>query len=760
MGRFYRTAKPTFVDDNIYTPPWELATQVLSQVDSDIAENEQNLLAFNDLLQAEALQQDQPRVREIISGYENQINELTQKIQENPLEFRRDTGAIRNLGRDIHENWTRGEIAAIQGNKGTYDAWLKNEMEKTKATKGYVTQEDVNYARQKFLSDFRGTNFQADSGTYDTIYTEALNPFVDLEDLAEERAKGYEADVIKNLGASIGSDGYIRKTRGSREFVSYEEIYKGVYSSMLNDNELMSYYGQQMKLGALTPQQVDAKLNAAASRVANKYSYEKTESGVIDMKASEELKQMHRKQLVDYRNELKNPQKSLVYTSRTKNPIEVKEAKKRLNTPTASFEKAAEDAWAKVRKLKSQGNSEDSAVVKDAIQAAQMAELDLKNLREQKATRAEDYDAYILNKYGKNSPEYKMYQKLGWEGMYDLNKMRGYLKDQAVRERLKKDPKNKNLSPQEFEELVQWEWANSSGGTRNDFVPIHTQRAINDIANNMKGELLEFRDEWAEDYATSHTTTDYYIDTTSKTAKYYKDLGNQLLSGTGNIQFLNRDLTGKDNDVKNWEIETSAWGDTEGKTGRSFMKVLMNQMGTTDVSKAFNVKALRPEGPESAIVIMELTPAAKKHMNDGNFSKEIVVRVTGTNVPEVAYNYAVSQGHDKDTAGKTEDAWLAMSHPMYHKFANKVHKIPSQPSGYTDDDKSFSDVIFAGNSRIRVTNMGVTAGGQPQYKLENVDTGVVPTDSYGNVKYFTADSAINALATMESQYEQNVLNSQ
>lgn len=759
MGRFYKTAKPTFVDENIYTPPWQLATQVLSQVDSDIAQNEQILFALNDKLQAEALQQDQPRVREIISGYETQIDELTKKIQENPLEFRRDTGTIRNLGRDIHENWTRGEIAAIQGNKSTFDDWQKRHLEKVKATKGYITQEDMTNAKQLFLNNFGGTNFQSDSGMYDNIYTEDLNPFVDLEDLAEERAKGYEADLVKNFGAAIGPDGYIRNTTGSREFISYEEIYKGVYSSMLNDNELMNYYGQQMRLGVLTPQQVDTKLQAAANRVANKYSYEKRESGVTSMKASEELKQAHRKQLADYKKKLKEPEGPLAYTSRTRNPIEVKEAKKRMNTPTANFEKAAQDAWANVRKLK-ENHSEDSAVVKEAIQEAQMAELDLKNLREQKSTRAEDADAYFLNKYGKNSPEYKMYKKLGWDNMYDLNKMRAFLKDQVVRERLKKDPKNKNLSPQEFEELVQWEWANSSGGTRNDFVPMHTQHAINDIANNMKADLLDFRDEWAEDYATSHTTTDYYIDTTSKNSKYYKDLGNQLLSGTGNIQFLNRDLTGKDNDVKNWEIETSAFGDTEGKTGKSFMKTLMNQMGTTDVTKAFNVKALRPEGAESAIVIMELTPAAKKHMNDGNFSKEIVVRVTGTNIPELAYNHATQMGHTKDVSGKAEDAWLAMSHPLYHKFANKVNKIPSQPSGYTDDDRSFSDIIFAGDSRIKVTNTGITAGGQPQYKLENLDTGKIPTDQYGNVKYFTADSAINALSTIESQYEQSVLNSQ
>jgi len=81
MGRFYKTAGPQFIDNNIYRPPWELATQVIGNIDQDIAENEAALLALSGQLKADSLKADQPRVREIISGYENQIDELASKIQ-------------------------------------------------------------------------------------------------------------------------------------------------------------------------------------------------------------------------------------------------------------------------------------------------------------------------------------------------------------------------------------------------------------------------------------------------------------------------------------------------------------------------------------------------------------------------------------------------------------------------------------------------------------------------------------------------------
>ena len=279
MGRFYKTSVSQFVDKNIYTPPWELMSKVIANTDSQIQENETALLSLHDKLQAQSLAVDEPRLKEIINGYTNQIDELAGKIQQNPLEFRRDTGAIRNLGRQIHTDWTQGEVAAIQGNKSARDAWVKEHLERTKAKQGYVTQDDVTFANSAFDKQFNekgGTKY--DNGKYNAYTTENLNAFVNLEDIGEERAKGYISDVVQKNGAY--SDGkYMYTSESKKEFVPLNTIKQGVMSSMLNDKELMAYYGQQVRLGRYSQEEVAGKIEAAANRVAEKYSFTKEEAG-------------------------------------------------------------------------------------------------------------------------------------------------------------------------------------------------------------------------------------------------------------------------------------------------------------------------------------------------------------------------------------------------------------------------------------------------------------------------------------------------
>ncbi len=279
MARFYKTTKADFVDKNIYTPPVELMAKVMGNADNQIAQNETALLSLYDKLQAQSLQVDEPRLKEIISGYQNNIETMAKKVQEDPLAFRKEMANIRTLGRTIQNDWTKGEVAAIQSNKLSRDSWVKDHLEKSKREKGYVTQDDINFAQSSFdkqFTDKGGTKYQ--DGSYNQYKTETLNPFVNIEDLGEERAKGYIADVVNKNGAY--TDGkYMYTSESKKEVVPYDTIKKGVLSSMLNDKELMSYYGQQVRLGRYSQEDVAGKMQSAADRVAEKYSYSKVDGG-------------------------------------------------------------------------------------------------------------------------------------------------------------------------------------------------------------------------------------------------------------------------------------------------------------------------------------------------------------------------------------------------------------------------------------------------------------------------------------------------
>lgn len=279
MARFFRTAQGRFVDNNTYQPPFQLMAQVIQNADSQVAQNETALLSLYDKLNANVLAVDEPRVKEIINNYTSQIDDLSSKIQKNPLEFRRDIGTIRNLGRQIAQDWQHGEVAAMEGNRRLRESWVKDHLEKVKAKEGRVTQDDVNYANQVFDRQFNSKGgTQYDNGRYNTYTTETLNPYVNLEDISEERAKGYISDVVSKNGAY--SDGkYMYTSESKKEFVPYKTIKEGVMSAMLNDRELMSYYGQLTRLGRYDQQEVARRMEAAADRVAQKYSFTKEESG-------------------------------------------------------------------------------------------------------------------------------------------------------------------------------------------------------------------------------------------------------------------------------------------------------------------------------------------------------------------------------------------------------------------------------------------------------------------------------------------------
>ena len=302
MGRFFQTDKPTFVDDNMLRLPYQLMAQVINKVDTDIAQNESNLISLYDQLNANALKQDQPRLKEILGGFETEIDDLAGEIQKDPLQFRRKTADIRNLSRKINEEFTRGEVSAIQSNFDVFQGFTKRGQEAVK--KGDVLQEDFQSARGKFFSDFQGTNFQ--DGDFQTIFTEDLNKFINVEDIAETRGKEYAASTAELINGF--SDGiYIYEDESKEKIMPFEKVYSGVLSSLMNDRELNSYLTQQVRLGNMTPEQYQDTIINAADRVAGKFSFRDTKQSrklENDQIFLENLKQKNRKAFARFNKDL------------------------------------------------------------------------------------------------------------------------------------------------------------------------------------------------------------------------------------------------------------------------------------------------------------------------------------------------------------------------------------------------------------------------------------------------------------------------
>ena len=284
MGRFYKTATPNKIDF-MHKLPEQAILQSIQATDQRLGQEEAAIYDLYGQLQANALSDDKTRRDEILKGYEGSVDELARQFQENPLAYSATKGKTRKLAREIHEDWTRGEISAIQGNFNARTEFVKRYKEAIAAGKEGYNAKDFEQAMQYFDSKFQGTNYDQELGKGASYTTEELSKYINIEDIAETRGDGYISDAIKDLKA-FEKDGYIYTSVDSKEFVKPEVIRDGVISAMMNDTELMDYLKQQAKFGRYgdNPEEyIKKSLTAAANRVAEKYGFEKKEEGLKSM---------------------------------------------------------------------------------------------------------------------------------------------------------------------------------------------------------------------------------------------------------------------------------------------------------------------------------------------------------------------------------------------------------------------------------------------------------------------------------------------
>lgn len=309
MARFYKTAKGEFVENKMYQPPIELMAQVIGNADKQIMTNESALASLYDKLNAQGLSVDNPRLQEIIGGYRSQIDDMASKIQQNPLDFRRETGNIRNLGRSISDNWGSGEVSAIQGNKAARDKFVQTYLERVKDKDGRVLQQDVNNAISLFDKNYAqkgGANYKGPN-QYNQFYTEDLNPYVDVNSIAESVGKDWEADMVTQGYSNVGGQ-WIREGVNGKEIADENQIKKAIQTRILGDPEVAAYYNQQLRFGALTPEQLGQKIQDASDVYASKYGYVKSTSkvetnvnpyGMESVKNANDIAKMKMKQKMD-----------------------------------------------------------------------------------------------------------------------------------------------------------------------------------------------------------------------------------------------------------------------------------------------------------------------------------------------------------------------------------------------------------------------------------------------------------------------------
>lgn len=246
MGRFYKTAKPQFVEDIIYQPPWEMmaksAQMKQMQYDNALAKTS----AINDTLNIQHIDEDTEN--ELVSRekqlWEDQIEEVTNEIKTTG-DYRKLMPRIREIQKGIAQSRQDGNIAQFEQSALTKEKLVKELQDETTKKGGDILGAQ---ARLKtFMDDWRGNeNRSLDK----TLQYEAL--------IARPEALNYDEMVstIKDLDPEMLE--YVKKTPSGGYFISKEGKEKGltaerimgmVSGKLMQDPNLTGYYEQRDRFG-------------------------------------------------------------------------------------------------------------------------------------------------------------------------------------------------------------------------------------------------------------------------------------------------------------------------------------------------------------------------------------------------------------------------------------------------------------------------------------------------------------------------------
>lgn len=245
MGQFYKGTEAAFLDDAMFKLPYELMGTVIDKKDKEIQEDIDTRNALSDLLKAQGLKPDEPRLQQIMKQYQDQIDASVQEIYKDPLNYNRE--GVQRLKRAINEDFTLGEVAAIQGNRANFLAWEKEQEEKIKKNPELYSPDHLEKLKALKLQEFSGTNYKGPND-YTTIQTEDAIGIKETLTVLDEIMKGAIPD-FESVSWDNDQGGW--NVKGKRETKLFKpEDLQNMYLGFLKTNpEYSRGVAQRERLG-------------------------------------------------------------------------------------------------------------------------------------------------------------------------------------------------------------------------------------------------------------------------------------------------------------------------------------------------------------------------------------------------------------------------------------------------------------------------------------------------------------------------------
>lgn len=257
MGKYYKTAKPTFVDDAMYEAPYELMAKALAAKDADFKENEESLAQLGDVGDLlKYMNADEAKRNEIIKTFGDTSTSLSEAMNKSPALADAYGADIRKAQRAWKEEITSGTLRQIH----------RNEEQKTKLFANIDKRQGVSEESKRLAQAVAMGRYEKQGGVEGGNFTEDMNIYKELD----------EAKYLKDLKTVINEDGsnysseaqgeddFIVKTGNSTRYIKRKRIEEIVDSDpAIKDwkNEKMQQLEYQAELGEINKEDIETIFN-------------------------------------------------------------------------------------------------------------------------------------------------------------------------------------------------------------------------------------------------------------------------------------------------------------------------------------------------------------------------------------------------------------------------------------------------------------------------------------------------------------------
>ena len=240
MGRFFETAPTQFVEDFIYTPPWELIQQnnMLEAKNYETQQKTLNLIGnlpidFWDKPDSEIAKAKQEE-------YKNIINPLIQTLKKDPNSKEAEM-QLYDISNKLYQDYTYGDLSKIKKNKEQYDKFMSYAEKLPPGEKEIFLRQMDNYLKPK--ED--GSTNNALTNQFDYMEHQAMITGEDY--FKTDRFKTLKADINDNAGVNIGGQ-WITKTSSNVEELTKakiaEDMKAWVQEQGFDKNNAAKYWNQ------------------------------------------------------------------------------------------------------------------------------------------------------------------------------------------------------------------------------------------------------------------------------------------------------------------------------------------------------------------------------------------------------------------------------------------------------------------------------------------------------------------------------------